>query len=98
MSTRELFDLEGGGRKAKKNGALDGRMVGPLSWLWSRQHEANKWDSPSRERQVSQGPVTLAVKHCRNAVGILGTSNWRCQCFTLGTSRQLSQCYRASAR
>ena len=30
VSTRELFDLEGGGRKAKKNGALDGRMVGPL--------------------------------------------------------------------
>ena len=29
VSTRELFDLEGGGRKAKKNGALDGRMV----WL-----------------------------------------------------------------
>jgi len=29
VSTRELFDLEGGGRKAKKNGALDGRMVGP---------------------------------------------------------------------
>ncbi|KAF8433614.1 hypothetical protein BGX38DRAFT_1275957 [Terfezia claveryi] len=26
VSTRELFDLEGGGRKAKKNGALDGRM------------------------------------------------------------------------
>jgi len=46
VSTRELFDLEGGGRKAKKNGALDGRMVGPLSSPWSRQHGANKWDSP----------------------------------------------------
>ena len=27
VSTRELFDLEGGGRKSKRNGALDGRMV-----------------------------------------------------------------------
>ena len=27
VSTRELFDLEGGGRKPKRNGALDGRMV-----------------------------------------------------------------------
>lgn len=27
VSTRELFDLEGGGRKPKRNGALDARMV-----------------------------------------------------------------------
>lgn len=27
VATRELFDLEGGGRAPKKHGALDARMV-----------------------------------------------------------------------
>lgn len=40
VSTRELFDLEGGGRKPKKNGALDGRLVRFLDTYSSRLAKA----------------------------------------------------------